>query len=120
VGLNYLLGFVWGLGAFGLAVASSIAAFISVTALYLIYRRMYAKVGWGLLLPAVVRMGAATAAMSAGIWLLQERVHVLLLIVLAVVLYMGVALALRDEEALGYARLVLSLPARLRKAKPEA
>jgi len=120
VGLNYLLGFVWGLGAFGLAVASSIAAFISVTALYLIYRRMYAKVGWGLLLPAVVRMGVATAAMSAGIWLLQEHIHVLLLIVLAVVLYMGVALALRDEEARGYARLVLSLPARLRKAKPEA
>ena len=117
VGLNYLLGFVWGLGAFGLAVASSIAAFISVTALYLIYRRMYAKVGWGLLVPAVIRIGVATTAMSAAIWLLREHLHVLPLIALASLTYMGTMLALQDSEARSYMRLVLSLPARLRRTR---
>ena len=77
VGLNYLLGFVWGLGAFGLAVASSIAAFLSVSALYLTYRRMYAKVGWGLVIRAVTRMGAATVAIAIAIWLLREHFPVL-------------------------------------------
>jgi putative peptidoglycan lipid II flippase len=106
VGLNYLLGFVWGLGAFGLAIASSIAALISVSALYLIYRRMYAKVGWGLLIPAVMRMSAATAVMSVAVWLLRDRVHILPLIAFAALIYMSAAFALRDEEARSYARLV--------------
>ena len=56
---------------------------------------------------------------GAVIWLLREHVHVLPLIVLATVVYLGPALALRDEEARGYARLALSLPASMRRVQLE-
>lgn len=102
---NYLLGFVLHLGAFGLALASSLASLVSVAALYLTYRRMYTKVGWGLLIPAGVRMSLGTAVMAGVIWLLRERIHILPLIVIAFLVYMGVMLLLRDDEALGYGRL---------------
>ncbi len=107
--LNYVFGFALRLGAFGLALASSLASLVSAAALYLIYRRMYTKVGWGALVPGTLRITIGTVVMSAVLWLLRTRIHILPLLLIAVVVYVVVMLLLRDDEAREYGRMVQKL-----------
>jgi len=114
VGLNYLFGFVLGLGAFGLAVASSLAALVSMLLMYVIYRRRYGAVDYVLILHDVLKIGLGTLLMGGVVLLLQGRLHVLLLIVCGVVAYGGAELLLREDEVMSYLRVGGAALARLR------
>jgi len=105
VGLNYLLGFMFHLGAYGLAVASSIAAFVSMALMYLVYRHMYGAVDYVLILRDVLKIGGGTLIMAAVIVGIQGRVHILPLIVVGFVSYMIATALLREDEAMGYVRI---------------
>jgi putative peptidoglycan lipid II flippase len=105
VGLNYLLGFVLHLGAFGLAIASSIAAGFSMLLMYAVHRRMYGAVDYKLIFSDVVRIGVAAAVMGAAILVVRGHVGTLPLIALSMVVYGLAALVLREDEALGYVAL---------------
>ncbi len=110
VALNYLFGFVLGLGPFGLAVASSIAACVSCLGEYILYRRRYGRVGWRVLAPDVWRMLAATAGMAAVAWLMAHaHAGVMVTIAAAFVSYMVFATLLREDEAVNYCRLAMRL-----------
>ncbi len=102
VGLNYLLGFVFHLGVFGLAAASSIAALISMTLMYFVYRRMYGPVDYVLILRDILKMGASAAVMGLLIVALQTRIHIIPLIVVGFGTYMIATLLLREDEAISY------------------
>ncbi|MCX6085445.1 MAG: murein biosynthesis integral membrane protein MurJ, partial [Caldiserica bacterium] len=105
VALNYLLGFVFHLGAYGLAIASSIAAFVSMTLMYLVYRRKYGAVDYVLIFRDVLKMAGGTLIMAAVIVAAQARVHILPLIAVAFVSYLTATVLLREDEATGYLRL---------------
>ncbi|MEN6387293.1 MAG: murein biosynthesis integral membrane protein MurJ [Candidatus Cryosericum sp.] len=113
VGLNYVFGFALHLGAYGLAIASSIAALVSMTLMYVVYRRMYGAVDYILIFRDVLKIGAGTVAMVAVLLGAQAHVHILPLIALGFVSYMVAELLLREREAQGYLRLGLRLLARL-------
>jgi putative peptidoglycan lipid II flippase len=111
VGLNFLLGFALHLGAFGLAVASSAAAFISMTLMYFVYRRNYGTVDYVLIFRDVLKIGAGAALMGLIVAGLQTRVHIIPLIMLGFAAYMTATLLLREDEATSYlkaARRVLA------------
>ncbi len=117
VGLNYLFGFVFHLGAYGLAVASSIAAFLSMGLMYLVYRRTYGTVDYVLILRDVLKIGAGTLVMSAFIVGVQTRVHIVPLIGLSIVVYGIAVMLLHEEEAAGYLKAGRKILSRLaRKA----
>ena len=103
--LNYLLGFVFHLGAYGLAIASSIAAFVSMTLMYLVYRRKYGAVDYILVFRDVLKIAAGTLIMAAVIFTTQARVHILPLIAVGFVSYLLATVLLREDEAMGYLRL---------------
>lgn len=105
VALNYLLGFVFHLGAFGLAVASSIAAFASMTLMYLVYRHMYGAVDYILIFRDVLKIGGATLIMAGVILGAQASIHILPLIALGFATYVIAAALLREDEAVGYLKL---------------
>ena len=115
VALNYLFGFVLHLGAYGLAIASSIAAFVSMTLMYLVYRRIYGAVDYVLIFRDVLKIGGGTLIMVAIIVAAQARVHILPLIVLGFASYMVATALLREDEATGYLRLGRRLLARVAK-----
>ncbi|RIE06937.1 hypothetical protein SMC7_00175 [Candidatus Cryosericum terrychapinii] len=105
VALNYLFGFVFHLGAFGLAIASSVAAFVSMTLMYLVYRRMYGAVDYVLIFRDVLKIGGGTLVMAVVIVGLQARVHILPLIAVGFASYMIATALLREDEAMGYLRI---------------
>jgi putative peptidoglycan lipid II flippase len=113
VGLNYLLGFVLHLGAFGLAVASSVAALISMTLMYFVYRRMYGTVDYVLILRDVLKIGGSAVIMGLLLAGVQSRVHIIPLIVLGFATYMAATLLLREDEATSYLKAGRRLLARL-------
>ncbi len=113
VGLNYLFGFVLHLGAYGLAIASSIAAFMSMTGMYLVYRRMYGAVDYVLIFRDVLKIGGGTLVMAAVVLGLQSRVHILPLIAVGFASYMAAEALLREDEAMGYLRIGRRLLARV-------
>jgi len=113
VALNYLFGFVFHLGAYELAIASSIAAFVSMTLMYLVYRRMYGAVDYVLIFRGVLKIGGGTLIMAAIIVGTQTRVHILPLIVLGFASYMIATALLREDEAMGYLRIGRRLLARV-------
>ena len=113
VGLNYLFGFALHLGAYGLAIASSIAALVSMTLMYVVYRRMYGAVDYVRIFRDVLKIGAGTLAMAAVLLDAQAHVHILPLIALGFLSYMLVELLLREREAQGYLALGRKLLARL-------
>jgi peptidoglycan biosynthesis protein MviN/MurJ (putative lipid II flippase) len=115
VALNYLLGFVFHLGAYGLAIASSIAAFVSMTLMYLVYRRMYGAVDYVLIFRDVLKIGGGTLIMAGVIVGLQARVHILPLIAVSFAAYMMATALLREDEATGYLRMGRRLLARYGK-----
>jgi putative peptidoglycan lipid II flippase len=115
VALNYLFGFVFHLGAYGLAIASSVAAFVSMTLMYLVYRRMYGAVDYVLIFRDVLKIGGGTLIMAAVIVGLQARVHILPLIALGFASYMIATVLLREDEAMGYLRIGRRLLARVAK-----
>jgi peptidoglycan biosynthesis protein MviN/MurJ (putative lipid II flippase) len=115
VALNYLFGFVLHLGAYGLAIASSIAAFAGMTLMYLVYRRIYGAVDYVLIFRDVLKIGGGTLIMVAIIVATQARVHILPLIVLGFASYMIATALLREDEATGYLRLGRRLLARVAK-----
>lgn len=102
VGLNYLLGFVLGMGVYGLAVASSIAAFLSMVLMYVAYRRRYGGVGYGRIGRDTLKTGCAATAMAAVVWALRARISILPLIAIGFAAYMLAALLLREEDAVEY------------------
>ena len=113
VGLNYLFGFVLHLGAYGLAVASSIAAFASMTRHV---RRLPAYVRCGRLCPDFPRRGedrCRDAIMSGVIAGIQTRVHILPLIAVGFASYVVATALLREDEATGYLRIGRRLLVRL-------
>ncbi len=113
VGLNYLFGFALHLGAYGLAIASSIAALVSMMLMYVVYRRMYGAVDYVRIFRDVLKIGAGTLAMAAVLLGAQAHVHILPLIALGFLSYMLVELLLREREAQGYLALGRKLLARL-------
>ncbi|MFA4931749.1 MAG: lipid II flippase MurJ [Caldisericia bacterium] len=115
VALNYLFGFVLHLGAYGLAIASSIAAFVSMTLMYLVYRRMYGAVDYVLIFRDVLKIGGGTLIMAAMIVGLQARIHILPLIAVSFASYMMATALLREDEATGYLRMGRRLLARVGK-----
>jgi putative peptidoglycan lipid II flippase len=112
VALNYLFGFVFHLGAYGLAIASSIAAFVGMTLMYLVYRRMYGAVDYVLILRDILKIGGATLIMAAVIVGTQARVHILPLIAVGFASYMIATALLREDEAMEYLRIGRRLLAR--------
>jgi putative peptidoglycan lipid II flippase len=112
VALNYLFGFVFHLGAYGLAIASSIAAFVSMTLMYLVYRRMYGAVDYVVIFRDVLKIGGGTLIMAAIIIGLQARVHILPLIAVSFASYMMATALLREDEATSYLRMGRRLLAR--------
>lgn len=113
VGLNYLLGFVLHLGVVGLAVASSVAAFISMTLTYFVYRRRYGTVDYVLILRDVLKVGAGAVLMGVVVVVLRAHVPILPLIVLGAVAYMVVTLLLREDEATSYVKAGFGVLGRL-------
>jgi len=106
VALNYLFGFAFHLGAYGLAIASSIAAFVSMTLMYVVYRRRYGAVDYILIFRDVLKIGGGTLIMAGIIVGMQVRVHILPLIAVGFVSYLLATALLREEdEAAGYLRL---------------
>jgi putative peptidoglycan lipid II flippase len=113
VGFNYLLGFALHLGAFGLAVASSAAAFISMTLTYFVYRRRYGTVDYALIFRDVLKIGASAALMGLVVVALRTRVHIIPLIVVGFAAYMVATLLLREDEATSYLKVARRMLARL-------
>jgi putative peptidoglycan lipid II flippase len=113
VGFNYLLGFVLHLGVFGLAVASSVAAFISMATTYFVYRHRYGTVDYVLIWRDVLKVGAGAVFMGIVVVALRTRVHIIPLIVLGFVAYMVATLLLREDEATSYVRAGFRLLGRL-------
>lgn len=113
VGLNYVFGFALHLGAYGLAIASSIAALTSMTLMYVVYRRMYGAVDYIRIFRDVLKIGAGTAAMAAVLLAVQAHLHILPLIVAGFASYVLAELLLREEEVLGYLALGRKLVARI-------
>ena len=113
VALNYLLGFVLHLGAYGLAIASSIAAFASMTGMYLVYRHMYGAVDYTLIFRDVLKIGGGTLVMAAVILGLQSRVHILPLIAVGFASYVIATALLHEDEAMGYLKIGRRLLARV-------
>ncbi|HEY5000494.1 MAG TPA: lipid II flippase MurJ, partial [Candidatus Cryosericum sp.] len=109
VALNYLFGFVFHLGAYGLAIASSIAAFASMTGMYLVYRRMYGAVDYVLIFRDVLKIGGGTLIMAAIVVGMQTRVHILPLIAVGFTSYVIATALLREGEAMGYLKIGRSL-----------
>ena len=109
VALNYLLGFVLHLGAYGLAIASSIAAFASMTGMYLVYRHMYGAVDYVLIFRDVLKIGGGALIMAAVVLGLQTRVHILPLIAVGFASYIVATAVLREDEAMGYLKVGRSL-----------
>lgn len=106
VALNYLFGFVFHLGAYELAIASSIAAFVSMTLMYVVYRRRYGAVDYILIFQDVLKIGGGTLIMAGIVVGMQARVHILPLIAVGFVSYLLATALLREEdEAAGYLRL---------------
>jgi putative peptidoglycan lipid II flippase len=110
---NYLLGFALHLGAFGLAVASSGAAFVSMTLTYFVYRRRYGTVDYVLILRDVLKVGAGAVFMGIVVVVLRNRVPILPLIALSFVAYLVATLLLREDEATSYMRAGLRVLGRL-------
>ena len=113
VGFNYVLGFALHLGAFGLAVASSAAAFISMALTYFVYRRRYGTVDYVLILRDVLKVGAGAVLMGIVVVGLRTRVPILPLIALGFAAYMVATLLLREDEATSYMRAGLRVLGRL-------
>jgi len=113
VGFNYLLGFTLHLGAFGLAVASSAAAFISVALTYFVYRRRYGTVDYVLIVRDILKVGVGAVLMGIVVVALRTRIAILPLIALGFVAYMLATLLLREDEAMSYMRAGLRILRRL-------
>lgn len=115
VGLNYLFGFALHQGVYGLAVASSAAAFLSMVLMYLVYRRMYGAVEYVRIFRDVLKIGCASLVMTAAVWTLRTRMHVLPLIALGIMTYMIMVLILHEEDMAVYLKTIRSLLRRSRK-----
>lgn len=117
VALNYLFGFMLHLGVVGLAVASSVAAFVNMALMYVVYRRLYGAVDYILVVRDVLKIGASAVAMGLLVVGLQARMHIIPLILLGLTAYMSATLALREDEATTYLKTVLRVAARLAKKR---